>query len=780
MISQEKLDEINKRDKKEKAEKKDKLEKKIEFLSKFLPIEKIKPSKEIKMYFNLFYAKGCIPLKISSKFQDFFNNIVLDKDSLAQVYAIVLSCNSQNVDIFLKMDKFLEILRCVAPIDNFSHKNQLELIEIMQVTILLNLDSKLSRTILKYIKTIRNGAIISIHIQKCLEMVLNLYINTESKKENILDFNYKTLATLDIPNSIFTKQNNCLKDIKELLNQVSWTKSLSSIFLDSYQKTILFLGRKKSGKATLIGTMLYRNKFEEKFDSISPISFDYGKNSCTVRYLNESDLKSLTDSPNKQVLQIVNNALQNFKDEYTQEAFTYNTKQLQEIYENNKIQIVKNINIFKDIEILKYVTIINTPSIPLTTYRHLQLDRYIISSDFVCYLINAASVERDLNEDAKYLSDVLLRDNILKVFIIFTKIDKSNFTIKKIKSSYIFLKDTIETILNKKDYKLLDKLEVHFTASNIAYELRVNKTSSNIDFDIYSSGLPELERSIVNNVFNTGISNATVGPNNFDISILKDILLMLSNPSNAELTYEELAKIKSNILNIKSNYKNVIKDLSFRNTELNGAIANLKDNLHYQLIDSLNFLLKHKKSRNSLNIKKLKKTTVGSLMVALQSLSDILKQSFIDNKNLKIIINTLSPASKDSMFVFCKSGFHKDIMNIIYENLVQIVGGGYSTHRTLIIANHFSNYLDTILRDEMNLEDFKDDYYIKPLKGGFEYYFATLQRNLDSLFANRVRMFQEFCEKVILILESIFIHYFSDKSFNKNASKFLEIFQSRK
>ncbi|RDU67058.1 hypothetical protein CQA53_02015 [Helicobacter didelphidarum] len=755
----------------------------IEILKDFLELENKELTTKIQTFFHLLYLKSpenfimtANPITILKKLYEDDKNL-----NIHEICAILLTCNMQNLETFMKIPSFTKICALFSP--NFSQlpsKYHLNYIQCLQASILFYLDSKAIKIILRHIKILRESGIISFHDEKCLEvaMIPDKMTTQTNKKENTKT--YSSFLHVDLNKTLFKNQLVSILQAKKILKTTQWAKSLVFLCEEDFTKHICIVGGKKTGKSTFLATLLYDNKKDSQqkipLEAIAPIEYIYGKDSLHVSYMHFNDLKSLGESPNTEVSTLIERLQQEFHNslKHGSEKAHHNTF-YEDFYSNDKIKLVNHVSISSKNNLFKYVNFINTPSLIPPTFRHLQIYHYILKSNIVFYMTRTDTFlqnSSDINKEAELIVRLLIKENIEFIYVVCTQMDKINLTLKRRQNIYTKLKASIESLLNyplHEKQRLLKKLVFHCIATNAAYNIRSGKNiTSESSFDITSSGILELENELFEHIFQLPLKH-------YNIEILKNVLSLYKKNYFFSKRSED-TDIKKQISNISESYymevtheinilkqhlQTMLQKLPTQYSSFYSSFTNLRDNLYSQFIQSLNY---ETKTRANFNIKRLKTSTIESIIVGLQGLSEILQEHFLSLNEFQAILKILNPKDSRSFVKFSYTPEHKNILEILFTHFQKIIHENLFDDSNAIVTEHLSNIFDTILPSSIKKNEIQEDSVVKPIRESFEYYFLLLERNINMLFNKKVQHFSSYIEMVEIILESIFLHYYKDST----------------
>ncbi|RDU70713.1 hypothetical protein CQA66_07695 [Helicobacter aurati] len=783
----------------------DSTQKTIDILHKFLPLQKISPSSKLQTFFNLLYSSSPPefilrkqPEELLAKHQDYIDNI-------HEVYAIILAVNHNNLEIFLKLESFKHICQAFCDtIEQLANKHYGIYLQCLQASVLHSIDTKTTKQILKNMKILRENGIISFHDEKCIQAALSgdsIRKATENKGSTAATGTIQSFAQSNPNHTLFKEQLTAIAKAKKILHKVPWARTLTFLCDENFTKQILIIGGKKTGKSTLIATLLCNNANAthlQPLEALSPICYQYGKGYAKIEYFNTQEMQAL------------NTASTIPTDETTQKI--KHERIYEEIYQTQKIQQVKNITIYHDSDILKYVRLINTPSLIPQALRHLQIYECLIASQNICYLINteelfSTNANKHYEYNARVIFRLLTQDNITCVYVIYSQIDKINLTLKKRQTLYNKLFTLIEQKLEGMYAKqeLLKKLHFHYLTPGIAYNLRLkNLLSSESGFDMSSSGILELERQLFAHIFESPVQHISIeilknilnlckndyqqntkllescqntqqtagkenntlqeqeenpASNSAEISSNSAIQQLLQKNKQAQLNEQTRKKIESILDEIKQNVQLMTEKLPAKYSSFYVSFSNLRDNLYSQFIQSINYEMR---KRTGFSIKRLKNSTIDSIVIGLQSLSEILQNHFLTHKELHNIAKYLDSKNPNSLIHFALTQEHQNILNLLSTHFNTFIKDGYSTDSSHIIAEHLSYRLNLILPDNAKKGTISEEAIIKPIKAGFEYYFLLLERNIEELFNKHIAFFSQFMQQALCIIQCILIDYYQD------------------
>lgn len=109
-----------------------------------------------------------------------------------------------------------------------------------------------------------------------------------------------------------------------------------------------------------------------------------------------------------------------------------------------------------------------------------------------------------------------------------------------------------------------------------------------------------------------------------------------------------------------------------------------------------------------------------------------------------------------------KQKSNKKILELIFMRYTSSIKADFFDDSNAIVVEHLSYRLDILLPNTIKKADIQEDSVIKPLKENFDYYFLLLEQNINTLFHNKINLFNTQLERLEHILESCFIHYFEE------------------
>lgn len=724
-------------------------------------------NKRVQTFFNLLYVQEPpTHILLHNPLQTLKTTQETQLYDIYEASALLLACNSQNIHIFTTIPSFITLCQAFCSRFNMlSTQYYTSYIQCVQASILQYLDSKAVRAIIKHTKTLRKHGIISFHNQKCIETAVQIGITKTQDKQDATSITTTSFIHLSPEKTPLKNQFDAIAKAKKILKKVTWANKLMFLCEEDFTKKIIVLGRQKTGKSTLISTMLYDNKKSMEanmpLEAKAPIEYCYGKGSSIITYMQFNDLQSLQESPIKDSANAYKNLQETFQDclEHGSEKIKYE-KIYDTYFTNNKIFITDHIIVPQDYEPLQFMRFINTPSLIPQTFRHLQIYSYAEKSDIAIYLANF----HDISTYSLYekmiatLLQLINKKNILHIHFIVTNIDEANVTLKKRQSICQKIKSSIEQKLTqqKDKQKRLEKLNFHFITSAIAHSIRLHgKNTSDSGFDIATSGILELEAALFAHVFKEPSKH-------FYIQLLENILKLCriqTKSSKQDYNTIDSKEVCNHINRIKSLCQEALKKLNAQSYSFYNAFANLRDNLYSQFIQSLSY---EAKKRGNMDIQKLKTSMIQSIIVGLNELSLMLQNYFFDIQEIHKLTELLQPNNAESISKFSTTKTHKEILELIFTQYKNSIKADFFGNSNAIVAEHLAYRLDTLLPNTIQKKDIQEDSVIKPLKDSFDYYFLLLERNIDKLFQNKVKFFHLQLERLEYILESCFIEYYDD------------------
>ena len=744
----------------------------LEALEGFLNLESKKPSERVYTFFNLIYLKEPLevvldvnPIEILSKIEDI---------DIYQCCAIILSCSTQNIEIFSKLNSFIGICEIFGKFSSLPSKHSSLYIQVLQSSILHVIDSKGIKAINKCINELRKNGIIGFHDQKCIEAAMLSGMATKSTTQTTsTKTKVKTsFAYMNPAKTLLKGQLDSISRAKKIFKESNWAREIAFLCDTDFTRNICVAGMLDAGKYMLISTMLYdydNAENNEILGSFAPTSYIYGKDCVNVEYMKIDDLNAIKESPIKSVSSKVSELMDRFIDDIKNQKATLDYKELKEnLYgDDEKVKIVESLQISRKYNILKYVNIINTPSLIPITFRHLQIYNVIVKSEFVLYLSRIDSMLSNsplIDREAEALAKILERTHIKKMYIIYTQMDKANLTLKRKQNITAKIKSLVENKLSQQSNKakILKKLQCYFVSAYVAYCFRGDKASnSDSGFDINSSAIPSLENDLFKDAFETPLTH-------YDVEMIKCFMSLFCNnyfhssksthkDTMRNISQSQYDEVSHSINALRIQFQEIHKKLLAQYSSFYTSFKNLKDNLYSQFIQSLNYEMRR---RTGFNVKRLKDSTIQSLVVGLRGLSDIFHGYSMGLGEVQHI-NALLQKSRRSIFsTLCITKEHDSILSLLHKEFADITDKDIFDNSNVIIATHLYNIIDSILPNNIKRNDIREDNIIKPIKDSFDYYFNILERNIDSLFNTRMQTLRDFAKKVEMILESCFLRYY--------------------
>lgn len=742
----------------------------IAILHDYLALIPKEPNKMVQTFFNLFYVQDSPHyILLEDPLRTLKNAEEMKGYDIYEAASLLLTCNESNLYTFIMIPIFITICKtCCKKFDSIPTKHHLSYIKYLQTSILHHIDSKAIRQIIKCVKILREHGIIGFHEQKCIEVLARIDIQESRNKANTKQVSIDSFIHLSPDRTPLYNQFSAIAKTKKILKKLSWAKNLSFLCEEDFTKKVVVLGGQKTGKSTLVATMLYDGKKSSEYntplEAKAPVEYHYGKNLASAVYMHLNDLKILQESPISDTAKHYKTLQESFNDclQKGNETIEYG-KIYDSYFKNNKISIIDHIIVPKDYDILRFMRLINTPSLIPQTFRHLQIYDYTAKSDLILYLasFNELNTESTYNNIINILLRLIKKPNIYCIHFVVTHIDKANMTLRKKQSVCQKIQNSIEERLTNKQkekQKNTAKLRFHFIAVGVAHSMRCKEVNaSESGFDISTSGILELESTIFTHIFNEPTTH-------FNIQMLENILklckLSKESKQTATITMEnKKEEIKAEINHIKSLCKEVLKRLPAQYYSFYDAFANLRDNLYSQFIQALNY---ETKKRGNIDIKKLKTSMIQSLIVGLRELARILQEHFFSIKELHKITTLLQPNNTNSIAKFAITKEHKKILEFIFMRYTSSIKADFFDDSNALVVEHLSYRLDILLPNTIKKTDIQEDSVIRPLKENFDYYFLLLERNINTLFQDKINLFNIQLERLEYILESCFIEYFED------------------
>ena len=751
-----------------KAKKKQKDTQNIEILLDYLALIPQEPNKRVQTFFNLIYVQD--PPKhilLHNPLQTLKTTQETQSYDIYEAFALLLACNNQNIHIFTMIPSFITL--CQAFCSRFhtlATKYYIGYMQCVQASILHCLDSKAARAIIKHTKTLRKHGIISFHDQKCIETAVQIGITKTQDTQDTTTITTNSFIHLSPAKTPLKNQFDAIAKTKKILKKVSWANKLIFLCEEDFTKKVVVLGGQKTGKSTLIATMLYDNKKSMEanmpLEAKAPIKYLYGKGLSIINYMHLSDLQSLQESPIAEIAKTYKKLQETFHDslKHGNEKIKYE-KIYDTYFANNKICIADHIVVPQDYEPLQFMSFINTPSLIPPTFRHLQVYDYTEKGDIILYLasFNDISTSFLYEKIIAVLLQLINKVNISHIHFIVTHIDRANMTLKKRQNLCQRIQSAIEqqlTCSQKDKQKRLEKLNFHFITAGVAHAIRCHgQSTSESGFDIATSGILELESALFTHVFSQPSKH-------FYIQLLENMLRLCqiqAKSSETDSNSIDSKEVRTLINRIKSLCQEVLKKLPAQYYSFYNAFANLRDNLYAQFIQSLNY---EAKKRGNIDIQKLKTSMIQSIIVGLRELSRILQDYFFGIRELHELTSLLQPNNTESLSKFATTKPHKKILELIFMQYKNSIQSDFFGNSNAIVAEHLAYRLDILLPNTIKKTDIQEDSVIIPLKESFDYYFLLLERNINTLFNNKINLFNLQLERLEYILESCFIEYYND------------------
>lgn len=748
-----------------KAKKKQKEIQDITTLLDYLALIPQEPNKRVQTFFNLLYVQEPpTHILLHNPLQTLKTTQEIQAYDIHEACALILACNNQNIHIFTMIPSFIAI--CQAFCSRFHAlpaKFYVGYMQCLQASILHCLDSKAMRAIIKHTKILRKHGIISFHDQKCIETAVQIDITKVQDVQNTAIAVTTSFVHLSPAKTPLKNQFEAIAKAKKILKRVTWANKLIFLCEEDFTKKVVVLGGQKTGKSTLIATMLYDNKKSVEsnmpLEAKAPIEYCYGKGLATINYMQLSDLQSLMEAPIENA-KIYEKLQETFHDNLKHGSEKIKYEKIHEAcFANNKIYITDHIIVPQDYEPLQFMRFISTPSLIPQTFRHLQIYDYTEKSDIVLYLAGFDDISTPFlyEKIIAVLLQLVNKINILHIHFIVTRIDSANMTIKKRQNLCQKIQNSIEqqlTCHQKDRQSRLDKLHFHFITAGVAHSIRCHgQSTSDSGFDIATSGILELESALFSHVFE-------VPSKHFYIQLLENMLNLCNHTKSTQQDSAiDCDEARTKVNHIKSLCQEILKKLPAQYYSFYNAFANLRDNLYSQFIQSLSY---EAKKRGNTDIQKLKTSMIQSTIVGLRELGRILQDYFFGIRELNELTAFLQPNNTESLAKFSSTKSHKNILELIFIQYKNSIQANFFNNSNAIVAEHLAYRLDILLPNTIKKTDIQEDSVIVPLKESFDYYFLLLERNINALFHNKLNSFHLQLERLEYILESCFIEYHLD------------------
>lgn len=718
-----------------------------------------------------FYPDG-MPLDEKSSLESFFKNKIdispLENKEITQSFAIILSCNNRNKNIFINMPFFENLLKKLKLKPTQKH------IQALQISVLEYIqkenDIDFIHDIFEHLNTLKIGGIILYEEEQCIKTSFKHYIHQLSSKQKLKkNPKRKKPKVFDVKNSWFYKNitqiENILQNAKKISSLPIWLANFADEEIANLKKTkfkISICGVAKSGKSTLLNALLSQDVLEISAipESTNKIKVSYSKEPRgIVKFLNEKEWERFVenlyfDDELKNLIKENQEVFKTLKDSYITpnglelDMRTDDIKNYTSSKHYSKIShLVKEIIIKSPVEFLKNnLTLINTPNInTIFNYKAHQIEASISRSVAILYLINASKPHSQ--KDIEFLSSVIHYENLEKILIVFTRSDLVSLPDLKNLSTNI-IEDIKKTSLVDVSENL-EKIDFIPVASTLALLHRTNHHDEALlrGYDIEDTGIVALEDYIENIIF----KHPTQYTKNLLLStygnlekIFKKIIWTLEGlegKKNIPDLDEKLSDIKIKILGFAQEVIDTIEN-STESTKI--KIKNLGLNLKGYLLDYINY---ETSKNNYINASKLENIITANLKDNLRYLIEKSQSHF--SKKIEIFIENIHL----SYSLIDPDKFETELLKSYENKLREITKYQYTEGDLNLYTSELKKYINHILYDGAKLKDITNT-MDKAFDLSYENILTYLQQKIDYRKKNFLNQINDFINSMEFIIKN--------------------------
>ncbi|PAF53175.1 hypothetical protein BKH42_07455 [Helicobacter sp. 13S00482-2] len=687
----------------------------------------------------------------------------LENKDLTELFAIILSCNNRNRNIFLNMPFFENLLKKLGFKPNQKHIQtlQIQVLEYIQKQANINLIYE----IFEHLNTLKIGGVILYEEEQCIKTSFKHHIHQLNSRQKLQKTpKRKKLKTFDIKSSWFYQNieyiENILEDAKKIGFMPIWLANFADNQVDTLKQAkfnISICGIAKSGKSTLLNAILSQNVLEISAipESTNKIQVSYAKEPRgVVKFLNQNEWERLVknlyfDDNLSELIRENKESFQSLIDFYITpngmelDMKTDDIKNYTSSKHYSKISyLVKEITINSPVELLKNnLTLINTPNInTIFNYKAHQVETCISKSIATLYLINASKPHSQ--KDIDFLANAINYKNLEKILIVFTRSDLVSLPDLKNLSKNII--EDIKKISLGDIEKNISKIDFIPIASTLALLHRTNHYDEALlrGYDIEDTGIIALEDYIENIIFKQPTQytqNLLLNTCENLKQIFKKNLAILEQSSckrNIENLNEKLEDIKIKILDFTQEMTKTIEDTT---QETKIKIKNLGLNLKDYLLDYINY----ESSKNKyVNASKLENIITGNLKDNLRYLIEKTQNHFDKRleafiENIHLVYSLIDPDT-----------FESELLRFYENNLREITKYQYTEGDLNLYTNELKKYINHILRDGAKLKDIKNT-----MNRAFELSNENILTYLDQKIEYKKSKFLEKIDQMIKSME---------------------------
>ncbi|PAF41727.1 dynamin family protein [Helicobacter sp. 11S03491-1] len=724
-------------------------------------------------------------MKIQSNIAEYFFSLVyaidipefspLDLRALApypqkEIFAIILSCNHRNRNIFNKTLLFQKLFKYLRL--KITEKN----IQALQKTILDYIqkqgDLNFIHELFQNIDILKIKGVILYEEEQCIKTSFKHWIyqlNNPIKKHSKIS--RKTTKTFDIQGSWFYQniQNieKTFEKIKTTINMPLWLQQFTQNEITQLKKTkmrISLCGISKSGKSTLLNTLLYKEILPISAipESSNKITIAYSpKTKGEVKFLTQTQWQQLLenlyfDDDLRATIQESQNSFGNFIDSHiTQEGLTIQVKPEDiKAYASSKHEckisyLVQEIAIYSSMELLKNnLILINTPNIDTNfNYKTHQIEDSISTSNMILYLINAS---KPLSQkDIYFLSNIIYYENLEKILVVFTRSDLVSLSDLKNLSTNII--QNIQKTQNANStifQNNISKIDFIPVASTLALLHRTQRSDEALcrGYDIEDTGILTLENHINNILFAKPAKyskNTLLNTYAIINQVAIKCLYMLQDTATKENKNpdKELEKIRMQILNFA---QEIIQAIQVAVEISKIKIKDLGLNLKEHLLDFINY----KTSKNNyINVTRIENIITTNLKDSLRYLIQKNQETF--DKKLKIFCQNIHLAYHNIKL----DDFELALLKSHETNLLETTKYQYTEGDLNLYTDELRKYISYILRDGTKLKDIQNR-----IDKAFELSYKNIIIYLEKKIENKKNDFIKNIHHLIQTMEFVIIH----------------------
>ncbi len=554
----------------------------------------------VTIFFQTFYKEETPSLNIEP-------NIFVLESLPIELKALILSVNSNNIELYIKSESFVKIYnQCIE-----TESINMESIKIIQYYVLNSIKELKLKELNSYILRLNLLEIISNqHARDLISFFTQSSIKTQKTTQEKKEVDLKSLAE---------ELDDILKRLYKLKLQDKIYDKLQKIKtnMQNHKFSIGITGVLSAGKSTFLNALLGREILGSStipetanLTILKHSQREYAK----VYFWNTQQWEELKKagqydkSLNEFVIEseyIFGDAIKDFitKDTKSEEISIDKLGHYTSANHESKLcNLVKEVELFTNLKFLQNgVEIVDTPGLddPITKREEITKS-YIEECDLLIHVMNASCVATQIDID--FILESLLENNISRLLIVLTRIDL--ISQKELEQSLEYTKTSLITQLKKAKYdydidSIIDRIDFIPTASFLALLHKTNREQEAINkgFTLEKTGILEVEKYL---------NKMLLGENSLKqkdilyiayrgflkiVEIIKEEMYLQTQVLSA--SEQDLEKM---ILKLKDENNILLSQLDIKNQELNNKKEELQEFLH-SLQNFVNKSLKNEQER---------------------------------------------------------------------------------------------------------------------------------------------------------------------------------------